>query len=361
MRSIILLISLFPFLLLHAVESDSAKTIELSGYMETYYCYDFGQPEQHLRPSFFYSFNRHNELNLNLAYVKASINKTKFRSNLAIMGGTYSTYNLANEKGFLKNIYEANLGYKISKKHQLWIDLGVIPSHIGFESAIGKDCWNLTRSILADNSPYFETGLKLGYTSKKDSFNFNFLVLNGWQKIQYSKYYQMPAFGTQLNYKVNPKTTINWSSFIGYGGADSLKQMRVFNNLYLQYQIRPKLRAIIGFDYGIQQKRDSSLKLTQYLKWYSPVLILQFDIHKKLKLAARMEYYSDYNNVMINTLNAQPFQTMGYSLNLDYKLSESALWRLEGRILQSKEAVFLKNQISTPTNQFITSALSVAF
>ncbi len=42
-----------------------------------------------------------------------------------------------------------------------------MPSHIGFESAVGSDCWNLTRSILAENSPYFESGIKLNYTNKK--------------------------------------------------------------------------------------------------------------------------------------------------------------------------------------------------
>jgi hypothetical protein len=41
-----------------------------------------------------------------------------------------------------------------------------MPSHIGFESAIGKDCATLTRSILADNSPYYEAGVKIDITSK---------------------------------------------------------------------------------------------------------------------------------------------------------------------------------------------------
>jgi hypothetical protein len=40
--------------------------------------------------------------------------------------------------GFTENVYEAN-GVKISSKHNLWIDVNM-PSHIGFESAIGKDC-----------------------------------------------------------------------------------------------------------------------------------------------------------------------------------------------------------------------------
>jgi hypothetical protein len=34
-------------------------------------------------------------------------------------------------------VYEANVGGKfLVAKHNLWIDAGIMPSHIGFESAI---------------------------------------------------------------------------------------------------------------------------------------------------------------------------------------------------------------------------------
>ena len=45
----------------------SASTFTISGYAEVYYAYDFSNPENHNRPSFLYSHNRHNEFNLNLA------------------------------------------------------------------------------------------------------------------------------------------------------------------------------------------------------------------------------------------------------------------------------------------------------
>jgi hypothetical protein len=361
MRSIGLLFLLLSFSTIRGSSNDSTKTIELTGYMEAYYAYDFGQPEKHLRSNFFYSYNVHDELNLNIGYVKASLNKTKFRSNLALMGGTYSTYNLANEKGFLKNILEANIGFSISKKHKLWLDAGVLPSHIGFESAIGKDCWNLTRSILADNSPYFESGLKLGYTSKNDSLNFNFLVLNGWQKIGFN--YSIPslAIGTQNNYKKNDRTTINWSTFIGHTGTDSLKRLRCFNNFYTQYQLNKKLGFIFGLDYGIQQKKDSLNKMIGFQTWYSPIIIVQLKVHKKLKMAARFEYYSDKTSVIITTPSNKAFQTLGTSINLDCQISESTLWRLEARTLYSKEAVFLNRLKPTNYNNFITTSLSVSF
>ena len=46
--------------------------LQFSGYVETYYAYDFGQPESNTRPGFFYSHTRHNEVALNLGFIKAA-------------------------------------------------------------------------------------------------------------------------------------------------------------------------------------------------------------------------------------------------------------------------------------------------
>ena len=91
---------------LNAQDSTRINPLTLSGYVETYYSYDFGNPANHERPSFFYSFNRHNEANLNLGFVKANYSTDKVRGNFALMAGTYPQYNLAGEEGLLKNIIQ---------------------------------------------------------------------------------------------------------------------------------------------------------------------------------------------------------------------------------------------------------------
>lgn len=62
----------------------------MSAYVEMYYSFDLARPENHLRPGSFYSFNRHNEVNLNLGMVKLNYAKNNVRGNLALMAGTYS-------------------------------------------------------------------------------------------------------------------------------------------------------------------------------------------------------------------------------------------------------------------------------
>lgn len=340
-------------------QTDSTKNpLTISGYVETYYCYDLGNPSNHNRPGFIYSHNRHNEVNLNLGFIKAAYVNDKVRANLALMTGTYANANLAAEPGVLRNIFEANAGVKISQKKNVWVDAGIFASHIGFESAIGKDCWNLTRSILAENSPYYESGVKVSYTSDNERWFLSGLILNGWQRIQRVDGNNTPAFGHQLTYKPNSKVTLNSSSFIGSDSPDSTRQMRYFHNLYGQFQLTEKFGMIVGFDLGAQQK---STKSSKYNTWYSPILIMKYAPHEKICIAARGEYYSDANGVIINTGTINGFQTYGYSLNLDYQIRTNVVWRIEGRGFNSKDKIFTLKDTPSSQNYFLTTSLAISF
>lgn len=351
---------LFTFSLvnLYSQNADSARVIELSGYVEAYYSYDFAQPSNHLRPSFFYSFNRHNEVNLNLGLIKARYADSKLRGNIGIMAGTYSQYNLANEPGLLKNVFEANAGVKISKKKNIWVDAGIMPSHIGFESAIGKDCSNLTRSILADNSPYYEAGVKLGYTNKNEKWYLAIMYLNGWQRIQKISGNQTPAFGTQLTYKPKNAITLNWSTYIGNEQPDTLAQWRYFNNFYGLFNITDDFGIVAGFDIGMQQQAKASVA---HDVWYSPVIILNYAFTNKVKISARGEYYSDEKGVIIYTGTPNGFQTLGASVNFDFLPIDRILVRVEGRALNSRDKIFVLNNKPAFRNYFLTSSIAISF
>lgn len=347
----------FGFTISNAQEK-APSPFSFSAYIETYYSYDFGNPDNHTKPSFIYNYNRHNEVALNLGLIKANYTKDNIRGNFALMAGTYTQYNMAAEQDLMKNIYEANVGVKISKKSNLWVDAGILPSHIGFESAIGKDCMNLTRSILADNSPYYEAGVKLGYTSKSEKWYLAAMYLNGWQRIQKIDGNQTPAFGTQVTYKPSGKTTLNWSTYVGNEQADNDRKWRYFNNFYGQFKVSEKTNLVAGFDIGAQQKVNGS---SDYDTWFSPVIIAQYKPTAKIQLAARSEYYQDKSGVIIDTGTPNGFKTFGYSANFDYLVSDNAMFRIEARSLNSKDAIFLKNNSPTDSNFFITTSMAISF
>lgn len=345
---------------LHATAQDDNKNkaVTFSGYAETYYSYDFGKPTDGNRPSFVYSHNRHNEFNLNLGFVKANYQTNSVRANLALAAGTYMNANYAAEPGVLRNIFEANAGVKISKNNNLWVDAGIFASHIGFESAIGKDCWNLTRGILADNSPYYESGVKVSYTSKDEKWFVSALLLNGWQRIQRVPGNSTPAFGHQVTFKPSNKITLNSSSFIGNDKPDSVRQMRYFHNFYGIFQLTDKIGLITGFDIGAEQKSRGSSDMNT---WYTPVVIVRLSPNAKNNIAARVEYYSDAKGVIISTGTPNGFKTWGYSLNYDHMINTNVMWRIEGRGFSGKDKTFVKDKQPSNTNYFFTTALAVSF
>jgi len=336
----------------------SESPLKISGYVEAYYAYDFGAPENNTRPGFIYSHNRHNEVALNLGFIKANYEKGNVRANLAIMTGTYGNANLAAEEGILKNIYEANAGVKISKTKNLWVDAGIFASHIGFESAVGKDCWTLTRSILADNSPYYESGAKISYTTDNGKWFLSGLVLNGWQRIQRVDGNKTLAFGHQVTYKPNTAITLNSSSFVGNDKPDNDKRMRYFHNLYGIFQLNEKWGLTAGFDIGAEQKEKGS---DSYNSWYSPVLIAKYKASDKISISARGEYYADENGVIIATETPNGFKTFGYSVNFDYSIYDNVIWRIEARSLNSKDEIFTENGDPTKQNFVAVTSLALSF
>jgi len=323
-------------------QSDSIKPIKLSGYLETYYSYDFMRPVNNEKPDYNYNYKKHNQLNVNLAFVKASYQAKRLRSNLAIMTGNYAMYNLSAEPNWAKPIFEANVGVKLIGDKDLWLDAGVMPSHIGFESAVGSDCWNLTRSILAENSPYFESGIRLNYTNKKQDVYVALHILNGWQKIAITNDNQKPSVGIHVNYKPTSSLTLNYSNFMGTVNTPGTNAFRTFHNVYAIYDASPKYGFIFGFDIGTQKVVG-----TKTLVWYTPVLISKINLSAKSKIAARVEYYSDKQQIIIPTATPNGYQTFGASVNYDYQISPKILWRSELKRYDSKDPIFKYVQSSS--------------
>ena len=351
--ALLLLLSLTCFSQQEAKE----PKLDLSGYIEVYYLYDFNKPPDHERPNFVYSYNRANEFNINLGFIKAAYANSIVRANLALMSGTYPNANLKNEPGVLRNIFEANAGVKLSKTKELWVDAGIFASHIGFESAVGKDSWNLTRSLLADNSPYYESGIKVSYTTTSGKWFLSGLILNGWQRIQMVEGNSLPSFGTQFMFKPSDKITLNSSSFIGTDKPDSARVMRYFHNFYGVLQLSENVSLTAGFDNGFEEKGDG----TGYNTWYSPVVIVRTKVNDRISFDVRGEYYHDRYNVIVETDLDEPFRTKGASMNLDYQITSKALWRIEFRYMSADRDIFIRRGNRVRDSSFITTCLAINF
>jgi hypothetical protein len=328
--------------------------IETSAYIDVYYNFDFARPENNERDVFWYNHKRHNEFNVNHGIIKTSVVSEKVRGNISLMIGTYSQYNLISEQELIRNIYEGNIGVKLSKNKNLWLDAGIFASHIGFESAISKDCWTPTRSILADNTPYYEAGAKVTYKTENEKWMLSGLILNGWQRIKRLPNNSMPSFGTQVQYKPTKKILLNSSTYIGNEGTDSLRQMRYFHNFYGQFDITDKWSMIAGFDIGWQTQEQGKTR-----SWNSSALMLRYKINDKFTLCGRGEHYFDKDGVIISKPNG--FKTFAYSLNLDYAPTENMVARIEARGLSSLDKNLILNREASNQNYFLMTTMEISF
>ena len=347
---------------IEATAQDSTKhqntPLSFGGYAETYYSYDFNKPDDNNRPFFLYSHNRHNEFNINLAYLKGSYTAENIRANIALAVGSYMNANYAAEPGVLKNIYEANAGLKLSKKKDLWLDIGIIPSHIGFESARSYDCWTLTRSLAAETSPYFESGARLSYNSDNGKLSLAALALNGWQRITRVEGNSLMSWGMQATVKPSGKIMLNYSNFLGTDKPDSARLWRIFHDVYAVFQFSDKIGLTAGFDIGTEQESKGS---STYNSWFTPVGILRFTPNTKWSIALRGEYVSDENGVIISTGTPNGFKTFGASLNVDRKIGSAFMWRTEIRSLNSKDPVFTRNDDVVKNNTAVTTSFALSF
>jgi hypothetical protein len=331
--------------------------LTIYGFTDVFYVYDFSEPSGPERQTFLFNHNRHNEFNLNVALLRVEIGHERYRSTMAFHAGTYANDNYASEPGVLKNIFEASVGIALSKEKDLWLDAGVLPSHIGFESAISMDNLTLTRSLLAENSPYFLTGAKLTY-EPDDHWQISGLILNGWQLIQRLEGNSLPSFGTQVTYSPDEGMTFNWSTYIGTDDPDISRRMRYFNNVYGQFQLSQKFKVFTGFDLGLQQSSKGS---SNFDLWLSPVIIGQYIIDPVWKAALRMEYYRDETGIIISSDGVNGISTTGVSMNLDYSPDPNILCRIEGRWLNAEEKIFENGSEMSNNNFIIATSMAVKF
>lgn len=331
---------------------DSLK-VDFSGFLESYYAYDFNASTENQKLPFMYNYNRHNEFNINNALLRVKARYGNVYVSFALQAGTYVEDNYAAEE--IKLISEAVVGIYLDDKRKHTFEMGIMPSYIGFETATSVSNLTLTRSVLAENSPYFMTGIKYQFEPSEE-WTFATLLTNGWQRISKSDKSALPAFGSQITFKPTENATINWSTFIG----DELTQLglrtRCFSNLYVDYQWNESWRTIVGFDFGMQKSGADN----NYENWFSSVFIAQYSFNSKWQTAFRTEYYQDDNNVIINVKDFA-FKTFGNSLNIDFSLTKNVKIRIEARWLKSQEAVFIRNNEMVNDNFFITTSMSFEF
>lgn len=326
-------------------------TVEL--FAEGYVSSVPNHPTGKARPAFFYNYTKANSAGINLALAKVHYTSGPFRTNLGLMAGDYPKANLAKEEKWAQYIYEASAGYKLSNEYNAWIDAGVLTSHIGFESAIGKDNWAATRSIVADNSPYYETGIRVS-ARPNERWYLAMLTLTGWQTISVPTNQLGSHWGMQIMFSPSSIWTFNSSSYIGKVYAEK-NLTRIYSNFYTTCSVNDRAAITLGWDIGLQENYSDSRRTDV---WNDLIGILHYRLKPgKWSATLRYERMMDKNNLLFSLPGNSDYQfdVNHASVNLDWQPVKNLLFRAEANYLQSPYALFFKG------DQLVTKQFSAFF
>lgn len=334
----------------------------IKGYVDVYYGYDFNEPSGADR-LYAVSSSRHNEININLAYADLRYQNNRVRARFTPGFGTYMNANYNNEKGTLRNLIEANVGVQLSAQKGIWIDAGVLGSPFTNETAISKDHFMYLRSLAPEFVPYYLSGVRLT-CPLGDKFTSYLYLVNGWQQI--SDENTPLSFASQIEYKPNTKMLFNWDTYIGNEKTKSqpLHGNRYFSDVYAIINPDGKVSTTFCIYGGIQEIRDTIKNTHQYYTWWQGNIISRIRLNKTSTIAGRLEYFEDLRG-MVTTVPVQGMNGLNtYSIGLCFnrKVTENALFRMEGRHFFSDRKVFL-NSDNTPvtSNSLLTTSLTVWF
>lgn len=329
-----------------------ASKITWGGFIDSYYGYDFNNPSNHDR-SFTTQPARHNEFNINLAFIEAKLAEENVRGRLALQAGTSVQSNYAGEPSvgavsgptLSRHIQEAFAGYRLADN--LWVDGGIFFSHIGMESFISRDNWTYTRSLVADYSPYYQTGVKFSYQPSQE-WGFQLHILNGWQNI--SENNDSKSVGTQISYSPSSKWSATYNTLIG-----KELEFRHFHDVVLKYAVNDDWQMGLQGDLGFQSQAGASAA-----KWYGAALIQRYALTKTVAIAGRVERYFDDRQIIITTGTPNGFQTWGASANVDVQVDPRMVWRTELRGYWSRDSVFPTRESISERDGVVVTSLSVS-
>jgi hypothetical protein len=313
--------------LMDTLDGIHIQGLSVGGYVDSYFGYlaDSGQKELPL----FVSSNRLNEMNINLAYADIRYADRDVRARIVPAFGTFMNANYAREQGTLRNLLEASGGICLSKKKDVWIDVGIFGSPFTNESAISKDHLMYTRSLAPEYVPYYLAGARLSAPISKKLKGY-FYALNGWQEIADQN--ASKSVATQLEYRPDSNQLFNWNVYVGneQGEIHPNYRMRYFSDVYWIYSPKSRWHFTSCMYGGLQEVVQVSVRRS--ITWWQANFIARYQWSKRFSVSGRIEYFSDPGLVVLPLFTMLSGIANGStSACFNVQLNDHAMFRLETR------------------------------
>ncbi len=344
--------------------ADTARHVTVGAFIDTYYAYDFNRPPN-IDRQYTTQPSRHNEANVNLAFVEATLATPRTHGRIALQAGTSVQSNYAAEPrvgavsgpDLSRLIQEAFVGYRLAPT--VWIDGGIFFSHLGMESWISRDNPTYSRSLVSDYSPYYQSGGRLLWQATP-ALSMQLDVVNGWQNI--SENNSGKAGGIRVDYAPTAATTLSYYNFVGDEAPDSVQtadgsRLRVFQGIGAKLAPTRRLSFLLELDGGRQ--RRGHLAGDGWSSWYGYAATARYAVTPSVAVSGRSERFDDPDQVLVATGVNSGFRANGLSLGIDVTPDAKLFWRTEVRGYGATDRVFTKRTGIAKGDGFVVTSLSL--
>ncbi len=335
MKILLPLLSTLSFLLsLEGFSQIEKKELPFHLLLETYYGFELKNNSIEQQP---YLYNHFHLQKPRINYAQLDWNKqwNDWNIQLGIQDGDYIRRNYSDQPHWAQLISKAQLQYQPHRCKSLKLTLGIFPSHIGFESAWVQNNLTLTRSLLAENSPYYESGAHVQWISKDEKISLGGLLLSGWQQAHLAVPIKKPSWGWSSNFVLHDNLQFSYNGFWGFQNTTG-NNKRQYHNLYSTITLK-NWKAIVGFDLGNAQMNNKNSK------WHSPVAIVSNQMNDHWSIGVRYEKMIDPDSFILLYNNEKILNHSTIGLTLRLKTDKQFLFQLEGKQSITNDIDNIKN------------------
>jgi hypothetical protein len=317
-----------------ASPSPEPPKIDVTGFVDVYYGYNFNKVDPSLR-----TFDvQHNAFSLSLAEINFTKGVTPesrvgFRMDLDF-GKTADLVAAYEPEKNGQEIYKhIQQGYVSLLTGKVQWDAGKFVTPMGAEVIESQDNWNYTRSILFGYAiPFYHTGLRATFTASPKLTLAGYLV-NGWNNG--SEINGGKTFAGSATWKPNDKVT--WIVNDMFGKETKGDTTRNLFDTTLTLTASPKVSLMANFDYG--KEGD--------VKWWGIAPYVKYQATPNWALVGRYEYLDDTKGGFMT------FGTKAQEITVtsDHLIAGGLKMRLEYRTDFADQAIFAKDDGSKKKSQ----------
>ena len=325
--------------------SPEPSKIDVGGYVDTYYGYNFNKVDPLLR-----TFDvQHNTFSLsaaevNFTKVPTADSRVGFRTDLFF--GKAADLTAAFEpapdgKEIYKHVQQAYVSLLTGKVQ--W-DAGKFVTPLGAEVIESQDNWNYTRSILFGYAiPFYHLGVRAA-VPLTDKVSLAGYLVNGWNNA--SEVNGDKTVGASLTLKPTSSITLVVNDMVGKE-AEDLDTRNIFDTT-LTLALTPKFSLMANFDYGTEGP----------VSWWGIAAYAKLQATPAWAVVGRYEYVDDTDGgFMTIGTKAQSF-----TLTSDHLIAGALKARVEYRLDKTDGDFFTKSDSSlTDTQQTLTVGVVYSF